>query len=117
MLEPHPAVSTTLPCRHSLPLSSPSDTISPEQRVLFMFHICTVASTVQLLPLGISTEQVLKGVLHICPYLWLCIACGSEPSLATASFSMEKRARGREFMGEKTCRVVAGNTGRPLGLA
>lgn len=53
----------------------------------------------QFLPLGISTKQVLKGVLHFCPYICLCVECGSELGLDTAIFSVYTQASGKQVHG------------------
>lgn len=55
-----------LPCSRSVS----ADTSFLEQRMLFMFYICTAASTMHLLPFSISTTQVLRRycILHICLY-------------------------------------------------
>ena len=99
--QPHPVLFFTLPCLGSLPLflSFSSDTSFLGQQTLFMFYICTVASTMQFLPLGISTKQVLKGVLHFCLYIWLCVECGSELGLATTIFSVYRQAREKQVHG------------------
>lgn len=100
-------------------LSFSSDTSFLGQQTLLMFYICTVARSMQFLPLGISTKQVLKGVLHICLDVWFCVEHRSELGSATTMLSMDEWSRGKQIHGALGAREgerlqgVVWSTGKP----
>lgn len=117
--QPLPASFFTLPC---LPPSL-SYQSKHSRAANTLFYMCTAASTMQFLPLGTHTKQILKEVWCFCLSMWLCVEHGwllawlGHNHLPSTNKPERGKPMGALGVGkEKGFRVVAQSSRRLLDL-